>query len=220
MPTNDFLSPYGAPKYESGSAKAASVATQAALTAMAAGHPARVHGNEVRVDADGSLWYWHSTSTLTADDILVDAADDAPSAGRWIRQVGFVDLACPFTYANADGSTLLTLPTGCRFLLLDSYWEVTTGFTGGSSSAIGVASTTRSTAGDILGGASGDVAATLVAGSAINGTIGATMDTLAEIHANRFAAGEVFTLERITSAFTAGVGKVHLVGILLRNAGA
>ena len=83
-----------------------------------------------------------------------------------------------------------------------------------------MASTTRSTAGDILGGASGDVAATLVAGSAINGTIGATMDTLAEIHANRFAAGEVFTLERITSAFTAGVGKVHLVGILLRNAGA
>lgn len=220
MPTNDFLSPYGAPKYESGSAKAASVATQAALTALAASHPARVHGNEVRVDADGSVWYWHSTSTLTADDILVDAADDAPSAGRWIRQVGFVDLACPFTYANADGSTLLTLPTGCRFLLLDSYWEVTAGFTGGSSSAIGVASTTRSTAGDILGGASGDVAATLVAGAAINGTIGATMDTLAEIHANRFAAGEVFTLERITSAFTAGVGKVHLVGVLLRNAGA
>ena len=39
MPTNDFLSPYGALKYESGSAKAASVATQAALTALAMGDP-------------------------------------------------------------------------------------------------------------------------------------------------------------------------------------
>lgn len=220
MPTNDFLSPYGALKYESGSAKAASVATQAALTALAASHPARVHGNEVRVDSDGSLWYWHSTSTLTADDILVDAADDAPSAGRWIRQVGLVDLACPFTYATADGTALLTLPTGARLHLMRAYWEVTTGFSGGSSSAIGVASTTQSTAGDILGGASGDVAATLVSGAAIPGTIGAKMDSDSELHANLFAAGEAFTLERITSAFTAGVGKVHLVGILLRNAGA
>lgn len=220
MPTNDFLSPYGALKYESGSAKAASVATQAALTALVASHPARVHGNEVRVDSDGSLWYWHSTSTLTADDILVDAADDAPSAGRWLRAPGLVDLACAFAYTTADGATLLTLPTGARFALQRAYWEVTTGFSGGSSSAIGVASTSMSTAGDILGGASGDVAATLVAGAAIPGTVGAKMDALSEIHANLFAAGEVFTFERITSAFTAGAGKVHLVGFLLRNPGA
>lgn len=220
MPTNDFLTPYGAIKHESGSAKTASVATRAALTALAADHPARVHGNVVDVASPAERWYWHLSSTLTADDILVDAADDAPSAGRWLRAPGYVDLACPFTYATADGAALLTLPTGCRLQLLDAYWEVTTGFTGGSSSAIGVASTTRSTAGDILGGSGGDVAATLVAGAAIPGTIGTTMDTLAELHANRFAAGEAFTLERITSAFTAGAGKVHLVGHLVANAGA
>lgn len=214
------LSPYGTPKYNAGVAVAASVATMAALTALALGAPERVHGNIVDVDADGSRWYWHSTSTLTSDGILVQAADDAPTAGRWLRAPGLVDLACSFTYATADGATLLTLPAGSRLSLMRAYWEVTTGFTGGSSSAIGVASTSMSTAGDILGGASGDVAATLVAGAAIPGTIGAKMDALSELHANLFGATEAFTLERITSAFTAGVGKVHLVGLLLRNAGA
>lgn len=214
------LSPYGTPKYASGVAIAATVATMAALTAFDDEHSARVHGNEVGVDADGSRWYWHSTSTLTSDGILVQAADDAPSAGRWLRATGSVDLACPFTYATADGTAILTLPTGARFALTRAYWEVTTGFTGGSSSAIGVASTTMSTAGDILGGSGGDVAATLVSGAAIPGTVGGKLDALSEIHANLFAAGEAFTLERITSAFTAGVGKVHLVGHLLRNAGA
>lgn len=220
MPTNDFLSPYGSPKYASGVAKTASVATMAALTALDAQSPARVHGNIVDVDADGSRWYWHSTSALTSDGILVQAADDAPTAGRWLRAPGTVDLACAFTYATADGTAILTLPTGARFALERAYWEVTTGFTGGSSSAIGVASTSMSTAGDILGGSGGDVAATLIAGAAIPGTIGAKMDALSEIHANLFVAAEAFTLERITSAFTAGVGKVHLVGKLLRNAGA
>lgn len=219
MPTNDFLSPYGTPKYAAGVALAASVATMAALTAFAATSSARVHGNRVDVDADGSQWYWHSTSTLTSDGILVQAADDAPSAGRWLRAPGSVDLALPFSYATTDGASLLTLPAGARFALDRAYWEVTTGFTGGSSSAIGVASTTMSTAGDILGGASGDVAATLTAGVKA-GTVGGKLDALSEIHANLFAAAEVFTFERITSAFTAGAGYVHLVGRLLRNPGA
>ena len=220
MPTNDFLSPYGTPKYSSGSAMAASVATMAALTALTADHPARVHGNIVDVDADGSRWYWHSTSTLTSDGILVQAADDAPSAGRWLRAPGSVDLALPFTYATANNAVLLTLPTGAVLAFRQAYWEVTTGFTGGSSSAIGVASTTQSTAGDILGGASGDVAATLVSGAAIPGTIGAKADALSELHADVLVAADTVKLNRITSAFTAGAGKVHLVGQLLRNAGA
>ncbi len=219
MPTNDFLSPYNTPKYASGVAMAASVATMAALTALAATHPARVHGNIVDVDEDASRWVWHSTSTLTSDGILVQAADDAPTAGRWLRAPGVVDLALPFSHATADGAALLTLPTGARFALDRAYWEITTSLTGGSSSAIGVASTTMSTAGDILGGSSGDVAATLTAGVKA-GTVGGKLDALSEIHANLFSAGEAFTFERITSAFTAGAGKVHLVGKLIRNAGA
>ena len=52
------------------------------------------------------------------------------------------------------------------------------------------------------------------------GTIGAIMDTDAELHAQMYVAASNFTFERITSAYTAGAGYVHLVGTLLRNAGA
>lgn len=219
MPVN-CLSPYGAPKYASGSAVAASVATMAALRALS--EPGDlVHGNIVSVDADGSRWYFHSSSALTADNILVALPDASAyaSAGRWLRCPGRVALACPFTYATADGATLLTLPTGCVFKLDSAHWHVTTSLTGGSSSAIGVACTSQSTAGDILGGASGDVAASLTAGRRV-GTIGAKMDAVSEMHANLFIAAEAFTFERITSAFTAGAGNVVLVGDLIANAGA
>ena len=219
MPTNDFLSPYGAPKYSEGAALKASVATLTALKALEDGGPARVHGNEVLVDADGSRFYFHATSTLTGDDVLVATPADAPTAGRWLRCAGFVDLALPFTYATADGATLLTVPTGARLQLVSAHWEITADMTGGSSSAIGVDSSVDTTAGDILGGASGDVAATLVAG--VNaGTIGAKMDTDTELHGQILPAAATIRFQRITSAFTAGSGYVHLVGFLLRNPGA
>jgi len=214
------LSPSGVQLYSGGAAIAASVATMAALTALTATDSARTHGNEVRVDADGSKWRWHSTSTLTADNILVDAADDAPAAGRWLRCEGAVDLALPIGYGTADGATLLTVPAGCRFKLESAHWEVTTGFTGGSSSAIGVASSLQTTPGDILGGAGGDVTATLGTAGIKTGTIGALMDSDSELHAHMYVADSTFTFERITSVFTAGAGYVHLVGTLLRNVGA
>jgi hypothetical protein len=53
MPTNDFLSPYGAVKYESGAAMRADVATIAALKALAATHPAHVGGNVVPCSLTG-----------------------------------------------------------------------------------------------------------------------------------------------------------------------
>jgi hypothetical protein len=226
MPTNDFLSPYGARKYSSGTAKSASVATQAALTALDAASPARVHGNIVDNDADGSSWYWHSTSTLTADDLFVDAADDAPSAGRWLRCPGAVDLRIAIAFGTADATVLATLPTGAVLRVHDLIWEVTTSWTGGSSSAIGVSSSVKSgltTKGDLLGGATGDVLATLVStapGGLVPGTAGAKADTLAEVRALYFIAADTFRFDRITSAFTAGAGFVRIFGQLLRNAGA
>jgi hypothetical protein len=224
-PTNDFLSPYGAPKYDAGVGKPASVATQAALTALAATHPARVHGNIVDVDADGSRWYWHGTSTLTADDLFVDAADDAPSAGRWIRAPGPIDLRIAIAFGTADAAILATLPTGAVLRIHDLIWEVTTSWTGGSSSAIGISSTKTgfSTKGDLLGGASGDVLATLVStapGGLVAGTAGAKADTLAEQRALLFVAADNFRFDRVTSAFTAGAGFLRIFGQLLRNAGA
>lgn len=215
MPVN-HLTPYGAPKYSAGSAVAASVATLAALKALS--EPGDlVHGNEVLVDADGSRWYFHSTSTVAGDNVLVAVPDATAyaTAGRWLRCPGAVDLKLAIGHATADGATLLTMPAGSRMIVRRCYWEVTTDFTGGSSSAIGLAGPSpHNTAGDLLGGASGDVAATLVAGVAL-GTIGA--DTAAGV---LLKAADTVTFERITSAFTAGAGYAHVVGDLVLNPGA
>jgi hypothetical protein len=219
MPIN-FQSPYGAPKYVGGSAVAASVATVAALKALD-DVADLVHGNEVTVDADGSRWRFHSTSALTGDDILVvtPTATAYASAGRWLRAVGRTTLYLPFTFATADGATLLTVPTGCALKLDSAHWKITTGFTGGSSSAIGVDSSIDTTAGDLLGGSGGDVAATLVAGI-VAGTVGTVMDTDAELHSKILPAGATVRLQRITSAFTAGAGAVGLVVDILAHPGA
>lgn len=213
MPLNDTLSPYGALKYEDGAAKADSIATLAALKALAAVHPAHVHGNVVLCDADGSEWVYHATSALTGDDILVVTPTNA--SGRWLRKVGTVDLKLPIGFATADGATLLTMPTGARMIVRRCYWEVTTAFTGGSSSAIGLAGPSpHNTAGDLLGGSGGDVEATLTAGVKL-GTIGA--DTAAGV---LLKAADTVTFERITDAFTAGAGYAHVVGDLVLNPGA
>jgi hypothetical protein len=213
MSKNDFLSPYGTPKYESGVAMTASVATLAALKALAAGGPARVHGNMVDVDADGSRWMFHSSSALTSDGILV-AAPDAGD-GRWLRAPGVADLALPVAYTTADAAVLLTVPTGCRLLVRRGYWEVTTAFAGGSSSAIGLSGPSPANSkGDVHGGASGDVEATLTAGVKA-GTVGA--DVAAGV---LLIAADTVKFDRVTSVFTSGAGNAHLVVEILRNAGA
>lgn len=222
----EHLSPYGTPKYDaSGNPITASVATMTALKALADGSAERVHGNEIVVDADGSRWYFHSSSTLTGDDLLVATPADAPTAGRWLRATGIVDLKIPITFNTADAAVLLTMPTGARLRIHDLIWEVTTSFTGGASSAIGVSSTKTgfSAKGDLLGGATGDVAATLVSTAAdglVAGTAGAKADTLAEQRALLWVPTDIFRFDRITSAFTAGAGFVHVVGQLMKNAGA
>lgn len=243
-----YVSPYGSPIAERTSAsdstsvlKAWDVATVAALKAIetidgaaatATTRPRYMTVPQGRIECVRSLayraFYWHPTSTVTADDQLVIIPDDrnmavdtalaANLAGRWLALPGqVVDLALAFTYATADGATLYTVPTGANLLILSSYWEVTTGFTGGSSSAIGLASdqTGHTTAGDLLGGSGGDVAATLVAGDYIEGTLGADLTNPIVLK-----AGKLVTFERITSAFTEGAGNAHIVAVVLSNAGA
>lgn len=213
------VSPYGHPlSTNTGGtvARAQVTLTVAQLKAIGADDARRTHGAEVQL-TDGSRWFFHSTSALTGDDIIVVAP--TTGSGRWLRQIGYADLALPFTAATADGATLLTIPTGCVFKLESAHWDITVAMTGGSSSAIGVAATGHTTAGDILGGATGDVEATLTAGRKA-GTVGAKMDTDVELHSMIFGAAAAFTFERITSAFTAGSGNVRLVGAILANAGA
>lgn len=166
-------------------------------------------------------YYWHETCALTGDDQLVITPTDRLAAslpGRWLaKPMSVIDLALPFTFATADGATLYTVPTGCYLRVVRGYWEITTACTGGSSSAIGLASdqTPHNTAGDLLGGSGGDVEATLVVGDYIEGTVGA--DQAAGII---LKPGKLVTFERITSVFTAGAGNAHLICEVLANAGA
>jgi hypothetical protein len=120
-------------------------------------------------------------------------------------------LALPIGFGTADAATLYTVPAGKRLCIHRAGWEIATSFTGGTSSAIGLSSddTNASTKGDILGGASGDVAATLVStGVPIKGgTLGAKFASNGIIV---LAAGKIIRFDRITSAFTAGAGTAHL----------
>src|SRR5690348_7212071 len=91
---------------------------------------------------------------------------------------GFGHLKLAIAFGTADAAVLFTVPTNIARIELGSlWWEVTTSFSGGASSAIGCSSSNASynTKGDLLGGASGDVAATLVSTGVLHkgGTIGA-----------------------------------------------
>jgi len=127
-------------------------------------------------------------------------------------------LKLAIAFGTADAATLYTIPTGLKAEIERAYWEVTTSFTGGSSSAIGVSSsnTSYATKGDILGGASGDVAATLVSTGLTykGGTIGAKFGSNGMVV---LVGGDTIRFDRITSAFTAGAGFVHLTGTLIET---
>lgn len=197
----------------------APVANDAAMIALDANS---VANGQMRVDlSDGSTWRYVSAATATdTSGLLFRKPTHAPTLGGWCLMPGAVDIAMPVLAATADATALLTLPTGALFMPSEFWFEVTTGFTGGTSSAIGLSSgkTGFTTKGDLLGGAAGDVAATLVAGNPIMGTIGPKWDTLAEKRIV-WKAGDTFRFDRVTSAFTAGIGKIHAVGQLVANPG-
>lgn len=195
--------------------------SSAATLAALKGIPPRLrdHGAVKMVESDGSLWYFHLTSSLTGNDVLVAAP--STGSGRWLRLPGRAYLRLPFTFATADAAALLTLQAGQELRIWDLYWEIDADMTGGAASAIGVSSnrTGYTTKGDLLGGATGDVAAGLTAAlSPTVGTIGAKLD--GDDARSIFVATNTLRFDRITSAFTAGSGNVVVVADVLRNAGA
>jgi hypothetical protein len=195
------------------------VITYASLAALKAEDVTTLEPGVTVIVDDGtnppSRWQYVIGSTLTADDFFVVAP--TTGAGRYVRASGhIIDVALPIGFALADAAVLATTPTNSLFLVERCYWEVTTGFTGGTSSAIGISSgaTGFTTRGDLLGGSGGDVAATLVAGKAL-GTIGGK--TAAGV---LLPAASTIRFDRIASVFTAGAGYAHIVGKLLINPGA
>lgn len=197
---------------------AAPIASVTALAAISGKFAA--DGQRCTNTADGKEWIWSSTSTLTADNILVVGA---ATAGRWLLAPGFWDLSLPITFATADAAALLTVPTGALLYISRCYWEITADWTGGSSSAIGLSSSQtvgvdHSTKGDLHGGSAGNVAAALTATIGTSeGTIGTDMAAGPGVI---LRAASTVRFDRITSVFTAGTGNAHLCCQVLKNPGA
>lgn len=180
---------------------------RAAIKALPAKN--RCDGMLVMSNDDGSLWRFApaaAQATDVAEELLL-----VPGAGsgRWIRRDPHFVAKLPIAFGTADAALLLTMPENFVARIVNfPYWEVTTAFTGGSSSAIGVSATrVATTKGDLLGGAAGDVLAGLTAGIKV-GTIGPLFDTLAEWKALLLVEGDSLRYDRITSVFTAGAGFV------------
>ena len=161
-------------------------------------------------------WVFHSTSTLTGDNLFVATPDATAyaSAGRWLRKTGYVDLAMAIAHGTADAAVLATLPTGA------SSCRAATGRSPRASRAAArrpSASTPRSrvtTAGDVLGGSGGDVTALLPGPLGIKeATIGADVAAGMVLR-----AAETIKFNRITNGFTAGAGYARVVGFLVNPA--
>jgi hypothetical protein len=137
------------------------------------------------------------------------------SAGNEIRNGGeqmYLRLYVDFTLA--DAAVLYTVPANTSIAIRSCMWEVTAAWTGGTSSAIGISSdlAPHDTKGDIHGGASGDVLATLTAGFK-RGTQGASFT--AAPNCVVLTAGKLIRFDRIASVFTAGAGYIHLDAIVV-----
>lgn len=187
-----------------------SVADRAALAAV--GADSRITGQVVFVLEDRSTWVFDGASSVTEDASKQLVVQPSAGSGRWLRANGGAILKFAIGFGTLDAAALLTVPAG--FVLRPTglpFWDITTSFTGGASSAIGVSTTKTgyNTKGDLLGGAAGDVAAALTAGNR-PGTVGPKLDSFAELQAFLLEPADVLRFDRITSAFTAGAGFVCL----------
>ena len=154
---------------------------------------------------DGSSWQYALSSTATdATAQLVVTPND--SVGRWGRLDRQLDIKIAIDFNTADAAVLFTVPVGFRLQAARPFWEITTPFTGGASSAIGLSSSNAAynTKGDLLGGAAGDLAAALTAG--FRGAVGTKVASLGLVV---LVAGDTVRFDRVVSAFTAGAGFAH-----------
>ncbi len=197
---------------DAGRRTTATIATLKAVPLLA-----RVDGGEWLVIADGSLWRFAATSVLTTDgDNLLVVPTVA--GGAYLRMDRDLDIQLAVTSSTADAAVLYTVPTGFRLQLGVPFWSVSQTFTTGSAGAAGIKSSNSglATAGDILGGASGDLVATLVStGAYSKGTVGAKIGKPAAV----LSAGETIIFNLIAGTYTAGTGIAHVpVRVLLQPA--
>lgn len=206
-------------------ASAISPVTATITSLKGIGASARADGMIVQVQTGtgGSSELWTFSAASTASDTSQNlVATPTAGSGRWLRLPGLVNLSLAIDKTMADNATIFTVPVGARLHVLDAWFDVLVSWSGGSSSAIGVHSSVSgwSTKGDILGGTTGDVAATLVStNTRMTGTIGTQMDTRTHGRLITLAA-DTLNYDKITSTFTAGSANVRVLCDLITNPGA
>ena len=179
----------------------------AALLASTYGSKNCADGAQI-LTLDGFNWRYVAASAATdTTQTLVLTPNDSPAAGRWLRQAGAVDIKVAVDFNTADAAVLFTVPVGFKLRVTRACWEVTTPFSGGASSAIGLSSSNAAytTKGDLLGGAAGDLAAALTAG--YRGAIGTKLASGGLVV---LIAGDTVRFDRVASAYTAGAGFIHV----------
>lgn len=200
------LTPFGTPKIDPAGG-VYRIRTAAALKAVEVS--ANLDGLRVQLDDGSQFKYVAASTTSDAIETLVLTPASNPASGRWCRMDRNLDLELALTFNTADAAVLYTVPTGFSLRVASSgYFDVSVAFTGGTSSAIGLSSSNAAynTKGDLLGGASGDLAAGLTAG-AKRGTTGTKHGSGGAVV---LVAGDTIRFDRIASAFTAGSGKAVL----------
>lgn len=122
---------------------------------------------------------------------------------------GATCLAIPFDFNTPNLAELHTVEEGHRFMVLDAFYEIDTPFTGGTNAAIGFSTSAapHNTAGDLVGGAAGNVAAGLTAGLG-KGSPGTDYGSNGRVF---LKGGDKILFNRIADAFTAGKGRLLLV---------
>lgn len=171
-----------------------------------------------RYQVGGNWFRWDALSTVNDTKYLVaikpDEIDNA-DPGRFILDQPVIDLTMPFTYATADAAVLFTVPTGVYLIPSLLWWNITTSMTGGTSAAIGVSSnkTGFTAKGSLLGGAAGDVLASLTAAaSPTRGTpgsrayVGASRLVREVVAVATAAATPTYAVEQLLYAKTIGTG--------------
>jgi hypothetical protein len=169
-------------------------------------------GMVVKTMNDGFEWLYRAAGTA------VDASENlamTPSAGggAFTRLDLAFSMKLAISFANTDAQAIFTVPAGMKIMLEQLMWEVTTSFTGGSTPAIGISSSNANfnTKGDLLGGAAGDLTATLVSTGRTykGGTLGTKFGTNGKVV---LVAADTVRFDRIADVFAAGAGFVHVLG--------
>jgi hypothetical protein len=196
------------------------VASRAALKGV--GATSRYDGQLVLVKTDGSMWRFVAASIVEADGADELAIAPTSGTGMWLRADKSFVMKLPIDHTMSDGQEICEIPAGMAVkLAAEPFWEVTTGWTGGSSASIGIASsqTGYNTAGDLLGGAAGELTAVLGTTGVKPGTIGPHVDTLVERQALVMVSGDTITYEKIADTYGAGAGFVCIPVLVATVAG-